>query len=102
MQRAVAELRYEPNVLAQGLARQHTRNIALGIFPENTGPTTLSRLGKKPWYFYMDVLLSMESEANAQGYDLLLPSRSASTPHDYVRSLRQRKVAGAIMIAFLQ
>lgn len=96
---AMAELGYEPDVVAQSLVRQRSRVIALGIFQEGEG-MTFSYLGRTQHYFYLDVLKAIEQEATSAGYDLLLPSRPlGSAPEHYIRALRMRRVAGTIMMA---
>lgn len=98
VQAAIAELGYEPDVIAQSLVRQHSRVIALSLFPEdNTLP--LSHIGKTSQFFYLGVLQNIEREVVALGYDLLLPSYShGKSPENYIRSLQTRRVAGAIVL----
>nr|BBH88183.1 LacI family transcriptional regulator [Thermosporothrix sp. COM3] len=96
---AIEALGYEPDIVAQSLVRQRSRTLALGLFDESNG-LSLTQLGLTAHYFYIDMLRYIEQEAMAQGYDLLLPSRPKGTyPENYIRSLRTRRVAGAVMLA---
>ncbi|GHO46667.1 LacI family DNA-binding transcriptional regulator [Ktedonospora formicarum] len=96
---AAATLGYEPNVVAQSMVRQRSRTIVLGMFHVEEG-LSFSRLGETKHYFYLDVLKYIEAEAAEADYDLLQPSRPQDmTPEGYVRSLRTRNVAGAILLA---
>jgi DNA-binding LacI/PurR family transcriptional regulator len=97
---AAASLGYVPDMAAQSLSGGPSRTIALGFFADDMW--ALSQLTKPKHYFYLNVLRSIEAGAAAAGYDLLLPSR----PHEgevgslsYVRRLRARRVAGALMVA---
>ncbi|OLB45440.1 MAG: LacI family transcriptional regulator [Ktedonobacter sp. 13_1_20CM_4_53_11] len=95
---AIAALGYEPDVVAQSLVRQHSRVIAVSLFPEDNN-LPLSHLGQTSQYFYLGVLQNIEREAVALGYDLLLPSRPhGNSPENYIRSLQTRRVAGAIIL----
>src|SRR5947199_3551945 len=95
---AIAALGYEPDVVAQSLVRQHSRVIAVSLFPEDSN-LPLSHLGQRSQYFYLGVLQNIEREAVALGYDLLLPSRPhGNSPENYIRSLQTRRVAGAIIL----
>ena len=95
---AIAELGYEPDVVAQSLVRQRSRIIAVSLFPEGD-ELLMAQLGQSSRYFYLGVLEHIEREAIASGYDLLFPSR----PHgkfseNYVRSLQTRRAAGCIVL----
>ena len=98
---AAAAIGYEPDLIAQSLAKKRSNTIAIGIFPENPEEegSVLSRIGQLPFHFYLEVLKSIEDEAAMYGYDLLLPSRTYKNPPDYIRSLRMRHAAGVIMVA---
>jgi LacI family transcriptional regulator len=97
---AIATLGYEPDLVAQSLVRQRSHVIALSLFPGDNG-LTISRLGETANYFYLDVLKNIEREALAHGYDLLLPSLPpGKSSESYIRSLKTRRIAGAIMTAF--
>lgn len=91
---AAQSVGYEPNVVAQSLVRQRSHTIALSIFSDGKNPLLL---GGGPFYF--DVLESIQHEADARGYDLLLPSRIYTDLPAYVRGLTTRHVAGALMVA---
>src|SRR2546425_2159187 len=95
---AVTALGYEPDVVAQSLARQRSRVIAVAFFPEPNG-LPLSHLGQTALYFYLGVVENIEREAVSLGYDLLLPSQPyGKSPNNYIRSLQTRRVAGCIML----
>src|SRR3954447_23632775 len=97
---AAATLGYVPDVAAQSLSGGPSRTIALGFFADEMW--ALSQLTKPKHYFYLNDLRSIESGAAAAGYDLLLPSRpqeAETRSHSYLRRLRARRVAGAIMVA---
>lgn len=94
---AIANLGYEPDVVAQSLVRQRSRTIAVNLVPEDNEPP-LAHLGRTGQYFYLSVLEVIEREAIAFGYDLLLPSRPhGRSPESFVRSLQTRRVAGCIV-----
>ncbi|MYS84037.1 LacI family DNA-binding transcriptional regulator [Embleya scabrispora] len=95
---AASSLGYEPDVAAQSLSGARSKTIALGFFANDAW--ALSQLIRPQYHFHLDVLRHIEESAGRAGYDLLLPSRPASTASDsYVRLLRSRRVAGAIMVA---
>ena len=95
---AIAALGYEPDVVAQSLVRQRSRMISVSFFSENTDHP-FAQFGQTSQYFYLSVIESIEREAVAQGYDLLLPSHPhGRSAENYVRSLRTRRVAGCIML----
>src|SRR5260370_26491376 len=98
VQAAIAALGYEPDVVAQSLVRQHSRVIAVGLFPEDNN-LPLSHLGQTSQYFYLGVLQNIEREAVSFGYALLLPSRPrGNSPEDCIRSLPTRPGAGAVIL----
>jgi len=93
---AISALGYEPDMVAQSLARQRARVIAVNLLPDSE---PLSQLGRKPYYFFLEVLENIEREAVSLGYDLLLPSYPYGKPANYyIRSLQMRRVAGCIML----
>jgi DNA-binding LacI/PurR family transcriptional regulator len=97
---AATSLGYVPDMAAQSLSGGPSRTIALGFFADEMW--ALSQLTKPKHYFYLNVLRSIEAGAAAAGYDLLLPSRpheAETRSHSYLRRLRARRVAGAIMVA---
>src|SRR5258708_18130269 len=95
---AIAALGYEPDVVAQSLVRQHSRMIAVNLFPQDD-ELPLAHLGQTALCFYLGVVENIEREAISLGYDLLLPSRpNGKSPENYVRSLQTRRVAGCIML----
>ncbi|WP_031066247.1 LacI family DNA-binding transcriptional regulator [Streptomyces sp. NRRL WC-3742] len=98
VEEAAAQLGYEPDVAAQSLSGARSKTIALGFFANDVW--ALSQLTRPQYHFHLDVLRSIETAAAKAGFDLLLPSRPNSTASDsYVRLLRSRRVAGAIMVA---
>ncbi|HEX6477811.1 MAG TPA: LacI family DNA-binding transcriptional regulator [Ktedonobacteraceae bacterium] len=95
---AIAALGYEPDVIAQSLVLQHSRVIAVSLFPQDDD-LPLAHFGQTALYFYLGVLENIERGAISSGYDLLLPSRThGKSPENYVRSLQTRRVAGCIML----
>src|SRR5690242_1514153 len=80
---AIKALGYEPNVVAQNLARQRSRMIALGLFHEDEG-LAISQLGQTENYFYVDMVRHIERGAVTAGYDLFLPSLPHSRPENYI------------------
>jgi LacI family transcriptional regulator len=94
---AIASLGYEPNVVAQNLARQRSRVIALGPFFEDSG--LLAQLEPTGHYYHLGLLKNIEAEAADAGYDLILPSRPhGSSQSDYIRSLQTRHIAGVLAV----
>lgn len=94
---AIASLGYEPDYAARSLVRQRSNVIALSLFDQEGG--AVSGLAGSDRYFYMPVLREVERNLAANEYDLLLMSHSSSTSGEaYLRSLRARKAAGAIII----
>lgn len=98
VQKAMDTLGYEPDVVAQSLARQHSRVIALNLFAvDNNLP--LSQFGSMGQYFYLNLAEHIERETVSLGYDLLLPSRPhGKSQEHYIRSLQTRRIAGCIML----
>jgi DNA-binding LacI/PurR family transcriptional regulator len=95
---AAASLGYEPDIAAQSLSGAPSRTLALGFFANDVW--ALSQLARPQHHFHLEVLSSIEAAAAKQGYDLLLPSRPATAASgSFIRSLRSRRVAGAIMVA---
>jgi LacI family transcriptional regulator len=95
---AIAELGYEPDVVAQSLVRQRSRIIAVSLFPKSD-ELLMAQLGQSSRYFYLGVLEHIEREAIASGYDLLFPSHPhGKFPANYVRSLQTRRAAGCIVL----
>jgi LacI family transcriptional regulator len=95
---AIATLGYEPDVVAQSLARQRSRVIALGLFSDGHG-LHLAQLEKTGHHFYLGILKHIEDEAVESNYDLLLPSRPfGNSQEHYIRSLQTRRIAGVLGI----
>ena len=97
---AAATLGYVPDIAAQSLSGGPSRTIAISFFADDKW--ALSQLTKPKHYFYLNVLRSIEADAAAAGYDLLLPTVSheaEASSQSYVRRLRARRVAGTIMVA---
>lgn len=84
--KAVRELNYKPNVIAQSLKSNKSRDIGV-IMPTITNP------------FYSNAVLGMEEEANRNNYNLLLcntlrdPEREAR----YLQMLYEKQVKGIIL-----
>lgn len=95
---AVEASGYEPDMIAQSLVKQRSRNISLTFFDKGDG-VELSLLKESKRYFYLDILARIEQETFAMSYDLLLLSLTRKQPEDYVRDLERRRVAGVIMVA---
>ncbi|SEE51260.1 LacI family DNA-binding transcriptional regulator [Jiangella alba] len=95
---AARSLGYEPDVAAQSVAGARSKTIALGFFANDVW--ALSHLIRPQYHFHLDVLRHVEGALAGAGYDLLLPSRpNSASSAGYVRLLRARRVAGAIMVA---
>lgn len=98
--RTVAQsLGYRPNVVAQNLVRGSSRTIALGSIGDG-GALPLSRLRLSSFYYFLDVLATIERAIVGHGYDILMLSRHATSPDDFVHDLRTRQLAGVIVIPF--
>ncbi len=86
----IEEHNYKPNVYAQGLAKQCTRNIGV-IWPSDTEAETLP--------FFQKCLLGINKVTAREGYDLLLTITSES--EDETEALRRivenHKVDGIIL-----
>lgn len=96
VEEAAHTLAYEPDVAARSLVSRRSRSIVFGVFWH--GNWAFARLADPSWYFYLNVLRQIESETRAAGYDLLLPSLPRQDSGlGYVRSLKARRVAGAII-----
>jgi DNA-binding LacI/PurR family transcriptional regulator len=94
----IEDMGYEPDSAAAVMAGAASRTLAVDGLSGTW--SALSELVEPRAYFYTGVYHSIEIHATRAGYDLLTPSR----PHDatgrgYVRRLRSRRVAGAIMMA---
>lgn len=95
---AIAELGYEPDMIARNLVQRRSRVIALNLFASEDA-LMFVKFERASKYFYLDVLRYIEQEAVSAGYDLLMPFRSGDrSPEGYVRSLRTRRVAGCLML----
>ena len=88
VRRAMQELGYEPNVNARSLRAQETRTIGL-VLPNIINP------------FFTDLAAVTERRAWERGYQVLLCSslEDAETETRQVRSLHQRRVDGALVVA---
>ncbi len=95
---AAARLGYVPDAAAQSLSGAPSKTLALAFFANDMW--ALSLLTRPQYHFHLDVLRHIEAAAAQVGYDLLLPSRPASTTSEsYLRQLRSRRIAGTIMVA---
>src|ERR1051326_1350940 len=75
---AINELGYEPDQVARNLVQRRSRVLALNFFTSDQ-TLTFSHFSHTSSAFYLDVLHSIEKEAVARGYDLLLPSYPPDT-----------------------
>lgn len=84
--KAVQELSYKPNVIAQNLKSSKSRDIGV-VIPTITNP------------FYSNVVLGMEEEANRNNYNLLLCNtfRDPSRELKYLEMLYEKQVKGIIL-----
>lgn len=80
--RAIEQLGYQPNVMAQNLRRQRTNTVAL-VF------TTIERHLTHP--YFVDLLTSVGEECARHGFDLLL---SPCTDRALEQSIYERMVGG--------
>lgn len=94
----IEDLGYEADAAAAVMAGAASKTLAVDGLSGTW--SALSELVEPKAYFYTGVYHSIETHATRVGYDLLTPSR----PHDasgraYVRRLRSRRAAGAIMMS---
>ena len=83
----VREHNYQPNQLAQGLAKQETHLLAL-IVADLTGPG------------YTEIIKSMEKTANRAGYQLIIcnTDNNLAKEKTYLNLVGQHRVDGAIIL----
>lgn len=86
--KAIKDLKYQPNAIAQGLARKCTHTIAC-IVPFFTG------------YFYFELLDGVQKSISKYGYDLILYSVDVIEKKEtfFIKTLRERKVDGVLLIS---
>lgn len=86
--KVIRDLKYQPSVMARGLALKKT-NIIACIVPFFTG------------YFYFEVLNGIQQALSKYGYDLILNSVDKVEKKEEVlkRILRERKVEGVLLIS---
>lgn len=86
--KVIRELKYQPSVMARGLALKKTSIIAC-IVPLFTG------------YFYFEVLNGIQQALSNYGYDLILNSVDKIEKKEEVlkRTIRERKVDGVLLIS---
>ena len=84
--KAVSELNYKPNAIAQSLKSNKSRDIGV-IIPTITNP------------FYSNAVLGMEEEANRNNYNLLLCNtlRDPERELKYLQMLYEKQVNGIIL-----
>ncbi len=101
MRHALVSTQYRPDVVAQSLAGLRSKTIALNLLPHADSPKalSLSNMGDSGHYFYLELLQFLEREISQAGFDLTLPSHASDDSTEFVRTLRLRRVAGALMIA---
>jgi DNA-binding LacI/PurR family transcriptional regulator len=87
VEQAIAELGYQPNMLARGLATRQTYTIAL-ILPNIANP------------FYPEIALEVEDTARQHGYSLFLCNtrNDEAIGHTYLQQLAGRQVDGVIAL----
>jgi LacI family transcriptional regulator len=86
--KVIRELKYQPSLMARGLALKKTSIIAC-IVPLFTG------------YFYFEVLNGIQQALSNYGYDLILNSVDKIEKKEEVlkRTIRERKVDGVLLIS---
>ena len=86
--RVIKELKYQPYIMAQGLAKKKTNTIAC-IVPFFTG------------YFYFELLNGVQQKLSKYGYDLILYSvdHLERKEHFFKRTLRERRVDGVLLFS---
>ncbi|HDQ00652.1 MAG TPA: LacI family transcriptional regulator [bacterium] len=84
--KVIKQLKYQPYVMAQGLARKKTNTIAC-IVPYFTG------------YFYFELLNGVQQALSRNGYDLILYSVDLFEKKEDIlkRTLRERRVDGVLV-----
>ena len=87
VQAAIAELGYQPNLLARALATRHTYTLSL-ILPDIANP------------FYPEIALEVEHTARQRGYSLFLcnTANDEAIGRAYLRGLANRRVDGMIVM----
>jgi LacI family transcriptional regulator len=85
---AIAELKYEPHALAQGLARRRTNTVGC-IVPFFTG------------HFYVELLRGIQDQISIHRYDLILYSVDLLNKKEIFlrRALRERKTDGVLLVS---
>ncbi|MBJ3776359.1 LacI family DNA-binding transcriptional regulator [Acuticoccus mangrovi] len=86
--RAIAELGYRPNRLAQALRGQRSHVIGL-VLPDISNP------------FYAELARVIEAVADARGYSLILCNTRQDSAREiaYIRALVDRRVDGVLLIS---
>jgi DNA-binding LacI/PurR family transcriptional regulator len=86
--KAIAELKYRPHALAQGLARRRTNTVAC-IVPFFTG------------YFYVELLRGIQRQMSTHHYDLILYSVDSLNKKEIFlrRALKERKTDGVLLVS---
>ncbi len=79
----VADLNFEPNVVASALAGGNTRTIGL-LLPDVNNP------------YFSEIVRGAEDEAFGRGYSVLIcnTDHNAKKEHEYIRTLRQKQMDG--------
>lgn len=96
--KVIEDLGYEPDAAAAVLAGATSKTLAMDGLSGTW--SAVSGLVEPKAYFYIGVYHSIEAHAMRAGYDLLTPSRpDDATGRGYVRRLRSRRAAGAIMMS---
>ncbi len=89
--RAIEQLGYQPNIMAQSLRRRRTNMVGLVFI-------TIERHLTPPYPYFIDLLTSVGEECARQGFDLLLSicTDRALEQSIYERMVRGRRVDGII------
>ncbi|MBC8181613.1 LacI family DNA-binding transcriptional regulator [candidate division KSB1 bacterium] len=88
VRKVIKELKYQPSIMARGLARKSTNTIAC-IVPSFTG------------YFYFELLNGVQKVISKKGYDLILYSVDLFDKKEEIfkRTIRERRVDGVLIIS---
>jgi DNA-binding LacI/PurR family transcriptional regulator len=94
----IEDLGYEPDSAAAVMAGAASKTLAVDGLSDTQ--SALSEMDQPRAYFYTGIYHSIEVHATRAGYDLLSPSPpNDATGRGYVRRLRSRRAAGAIMMS---
>lgn len=93
VEKAIKELNYYPNSIAQGLNTNKIKTLAVQApIPNNTSIEETS--------YYRRILIGIEKHCIAKGYDVLLSAQRGSVDNfDFLKPFYERKADGIIIIA---